>query len=810
MPDPQPRYWKEARRDTALGDFVSISSPVTPHDTLTRAGDYLRVWRLDGVPFEAADPSRIAERHDALCNLLRNLPAGQTAVYQHRIQRHVVDRLTDPQEPPFCAAFSCTYQDRLAAEPMLSREIYLTLLYRPHPSKLARGLAKGARTLRSLEDTQRAALEFMAEKGALVERTLRGFGPRLLGLRAEGDRDYWEAGEFFAYLINGTWRKVVLPRAPGWKVLPNTRLVFGGAKLEIRELDRRRFAVMLDIKEYDGEVEPGTLGALLYEPAEFIETQSFAAMPRRQAIASLTLQRNQLLASEDVARTQIEAMDHALNELGEGSFQMGEYGYTLAVLGDTLEQASQRAANAIGAVAETTAMELVPVDLVADAAWFAQQPGNFRWRPRKAHLSSKAFAALACAHNFMSGKRDGNPWGEALALMRTPAGQPFYLNLHASPPDEDNEGQKLPGNTIFVGQTGSGKTTLLTALLALSRKWPVPPRIVSFSLHRDTEIVIRAMGGTFYTFGPNVPTGLNPLQRPATPERIAHWIALVKHCLHTPELPLLPDDETVIVKAVHTVAGMDPSLRWFSTLRQSLTRDGRNSLYDRFGRWCRGGEHGWVFDMAPDRLQDLDRHPAIGFDYTGIADAPAVKTPIMMELLHIMGGLVNGQPLIYHVAESWKALGDPLFAPFIKNGQKTIRKANGLGVFDTQEVADLVSNENGRTMIEQSVTKLILPNADATRADYVDGLGLTEAEFEIVRSLGATGTRRFLCKQGNDSVQCEFDLTGADDMLTVLSASVDNVELLDTIRAEVGDDPERWLPVLYQRVRERRTLRKAA
>ena len=75
----------------------------------------------------------------------------------------------------------------------------------------------------------------------------------------------------------------------------------------------------------------------------------------------------------------------------------------------------------------------------------------------------------------------------------------------------------------------------------------------------------------------------------------------------------------------------------------------------------------------------------------------------------------------------------------------------------------------------------------------------------------AAGSRRFLCKQGIDSVQCEFDLTGADDMLSVLSSTTDNVELLDDIRAEVGDDPDVWLPVLYRRVRERRTqIRRAA
>ena len=45
--------------------------------------------------------------------------------------------------------------------------------------------------------------------------------------------------------------------------------------------------------------------------------------------------------------------------------------------------------------------------------------GNWQWRPRAAKLTSRAYAALASNHNFPRGKRDGNPWGQALSLLRT-------------------------------------------------------------------------------------------------------------------------------------------------------------------------------------------------------------------------------------------------------------------------------------------------------------------------------------------------------------------------------------------------------
>jgi type IV secretion system protein VirB4 len=107
-------------------------------------------------------------------------------------------------------------------------------------------------------------------------------------------------------------------------------------------------------------------------------------------------------------------------------------------------------------------------------------------------------------------------------------------------------------------------------------------------------------------------------------------------------------------------------------------------------------------------------------------------------------------------------------------------------------------------MVEQSVTKIFLANPEAVREEYVDGFGLSESEFEIVRGLSARGGHRFLVKQGHASAICELDLSGLEEIITVLSATTDNVALLDAIRAQQGNDPNRWLPVLLREARDRR------
>src|SRR6187399_3335497 len=98
---PRPRHWAQALRENPLARFIPFSSLVSPHDVITRGGDYLRVWRLDGVPFECADEHVIAERHEAKCSLLRNLAGGQFALWEHRLHRAIDDSMTLPLAPGF-------------------------------------------------------------------------------------------------------------------------------------------------------------------------------------------------------------------------------------------------------------------------------------------------------------------------------------------------------------------------------------------------------------------------------------------------------------------------------------------------------------------------------------------------------------------------------------------------------------------------------------------------------------------------------------------------------------------------------------
>lgn len=799
-----PRHWSAAPRETPLAAFVPWSSLIDERTVLTRGGDYLRSWRLEGVAFETAGTHWIGDCHESACNLLRTLGGGDFVVWTHLVHRQVTQSLPAPCEPAFAVALDREYQARLLAQPMMATELYLTLLYRPYAGRGTRALAGARKTLAAVRAAQEASLAELAEKSAMLEGALRAFGPQALqSYEHEGAR-YSALCEFLQLLVTGRYQRLPELAGPLHRQLAGVRLFFGGAHVEVRQGAQRRFGTLLDILEYPPAVQPGSLDSLLYQPAEFVQTMSFATLAKRDALAALQTQQKQLLAAQDLAVSQVEQMSQALDEVADGALTVGEFHYSLLVWGQDLAEAQRHAARIGGVLAEQAGVQLAALDLVPDAAYFAQWPGNLAWRARQAKLTSRAFAALSCQHSFAQGKRAGNPWGPALTVLRTPSGTPYFLSLHASPEGEDSQDKKLPGNTFILGATGSGKTTLELFLLAQMRRYAPAPRLVLFDVDRGCEIFVRALRGHYLTLPMGRPTGLNPFEQPPTPAWLHLWEELVRFCVRSEALPLLPRDEAAISAAVRATAALEPRYRRLSALRQSLPKDSQDSLYHRLGRWCRGGPLGWVFDEAPDTLGGIGALPAIGFDYTEFVNEAQIRTPIMLYLLALVESLIDGGRFVYAIAECWKALDDPVFLPFIKYKQKTIRKQNGIGIFDTQSPDDALRSPIARAMVEQCVTKICLPNPDAVAADYIEGFGLTRDEYQIVKGLGQSATRRFLIKQNARSAIAQLDLSGMDEALLVLSGTTDNIALLDELRAKVGDDPDTWLPALRAAARRRR------
>ena len=123
-------------------------------------------------------------------------------------------------------------------------------------------------------------------------------------------------------------------------------------------------------------------------------------------------------------------------------------------------------------------------------------------------------------------------------------------------------------------------------------------------------------------------------------------------------------------------------------------------------------------------------------------------------------------------------------------------------VFGTQSPRDALASPIAHTIVEQCPTQVFFPNGARTGRGLCRWVSPDPPRIPPDQGGALPESRRFLVKQGHNAVVAELDLGGLEDHLAVLSGRTATVELLDRIRAEVGDDPADWMPLFHQRRKE--------
>jgi len=562
---------------------------------------------------------------------------------------------------------------------------------------------------------------------------------------------------------------------------------------------------MLAIKEYPTPSAVGMYNRLLSAPFSLVLTQSFAFLSRAAGQALLQRQYIRMGNAGDFAVSQAAQLKEALDALSSNDFVMGDHHFSLQVLCDLAETQEEvdtgrlKPLNDHVAVARNllgdTGMTVAREDLAMEASFWAQLPGNFSMRPRKAPITSRNFAAMVPFHNYPIGRPHDNHWGDALALLCTSARSPYYFSLHASDPADPDGGSRDTGHTFICGPTGSGKTVFIGFLVSLLQLRGATQ--VIFDKDRGLEILVRALGGEYFELKHGLPTGFNPLQLPLDARHLEFQKSWLRMLVRSGSgQPLSAREGEDLDHALRGTLALEPGARRLSRLLEFLDPTDPEGVHARLARWCAvsRGDYAWIFDNPADSVAKQLRGPTvIGFDVTEFLDHELIRAPITLYMFHLVRQLLDGRRLVCWMDEFWRLLADPAFENFAKDGPKTWRKLNGVMCLATQSASDVLDSAISRTIVEQTPTKVFFPNVDASAEEYTRGFGLSEREFKLVKEQLEPGSRSFLVKQGHHSVVCKLDLKGCDAELAVISGRARHLECMRGLMHEHGSDPAKWL-----------------
>ncbi len=785
----KPSKEKVTKYEVSAAHFIPYRCHWNSDTILTYKEEFIRVIKIKGFAFETADDIDVDLKKNARNNLFKGMATGNLSLYFHTVRRKEKG-FPDGDMPD---AFSRRVNEEWAAkhsdDKSFINEHYLTIIRGQDTSGVAM-LENMAKKLQHKTDKlawEAYMRECYDELDEMTGRILNGFanyGAETLGIVETDDGVHSELLEFLSRLVNAGYAQPISPPlGPISNHIPISRLYFGNKSVEIHNPSSIKHAGLVSIKEYRPSTHAGVFDSFMQMPFELVISQSFSFINRMIAISSMQLQQRRLVQSEDVAVSQIQEIDQALDSAMSGEFAFGNHHFTVLCI----EESPKALESALSmAVVELSNSGITGVreKLNLEPAYWAQLPGNSLYMARRSIVNTFNVAAFASFHNYPSGKRKRNHWGDAVTVFNTISGTPYFFSFHV----------RDVGHTMIIGPTGSGKTVLLNFLCAQAQKFKC--RLFFFDKDRGAEIFLRAIRGRYMVPDAAKNSGFNPFQLEQTSENKAFLVEFIKTLVSINGEIVTPQDMERINEAVNGNYKLPQNQRRLRNIAPFMGLSGPGTLAGRLSMWHSDGSHAKLFDNEAD-LIDFTSARSFGIEMAEILKDKNSIAPVLLYLFHRIQSSLDGSPTMIVLDEAWALIGNAVFAPKIKDWLKVLRKLNTFVVFATQSVEDAAKSSISDTLVQQTSTQIFLPNLKATPL-YREVFMLTEREFTLVKTTDPS-TRFFLVKQDNDGVIARIDLGGMDEVIRILSGRIDTILMLDKVIDEVGDDPEVWIPIFLER-----------
>ncbi len=782
------------KREKPASHHINIIAQYDDKTLLDKSGKLIQIIKLTGLDAFTKDEVTLDLYKKRRNSLFKNFNS-EFALYFYETRR----KINEYPAGKFTDAFSTGVNDKYKKQ-ILKREMYRNELYIAVITKQPEGLInKGFTLLQNLSYVfdEEAKLLYLTKRhkelNDVVEKIISGlsdYQPSVLSTYEKKNVSFSESMPFLSQLINAEENVIPLEVGDISKALPRKRLFFNPriGTVEIRSGDgKSKFIAMLSIKNYAPFTYQGILDELGKLKIEYIITQSFRFYDKHVAKTKMRNQQLDMMQSKDESVSQTEQIDKAFDEAASDEVGYGLHHFTLACFSDNQEELNKHVGTIIAKFSDVD-ITCVREDIGCECAFWAQLPGNFGYVFRSAPISTKNLAAFASLHNEPIGKIKENFWGDAVTVLETFSGRPYYFNFH----------YRDIGNFLIFGASGSGKTVVVGFLLLQSMKFG-GKRII-FDKDRGLEILVRAKGGVYITIKPGQQTGFNPCHLEDTSDNRRFLAELFKKILTTQSEILIESDITLIESVISGMYRLEKSSRQFCHIASFFGTKKPGSLRARFDQWHSDGAYAWVFDNSIDTLNFSSEW--IAFDLTHILSHKECKTPVVMYMTYRSEKALEEERGVIFADEGWQMLDDDYFKVRINDWSRTNRKKNNIFGLATQAANDTVNTTISKTINESAFCKIFFPNSSADRKVYVEELGLTEYEYYLIKSI-PDDKHYFLLVYGRgvnrQSIIVRLNLTGMEDEIAIISAREQTLGLLDQLRTEVGDDPEIWLPLFHQR-----------
>lgn len=781
--------------EKSFGEMLDYVEHYDENTIITKNDDLISIIRIQGFSFETADDIDLESKKQMRNNMLKGLAGDNVSFWFHTIRKEYSNFPEGDFDNIFTKKLNEKWKEKQKLTKSFINEHYISIIKHINSKDLTSNLFEKIKYIiekllgkKKHEIRQKIIKEAYQTLIEVRERIITSFNqyqPYLLGQIEENNIKFSEICKFLAYIANlGHDQKMRVPTQKISSYINTSRIYFGN-NIEVQSLHNNKIAAIVSLKEYRPGTFSGMLDGFLKLQFEFIITQSYQFTEKMTAISKMQLQQRRLMQSEDVAISQIAEIDSALDAAMSGMFGFGLHHLTIMVIADDKKQLDLYLSQAVVAFSNIGVLATIE-NMNLEPAFWSQFPGHSQYIVRKATINTLNLASYASFHNYPSGKINQNHWGDAVTVMQTTSGTPYFFNFHT----------RDVGHTMIIGPTGAGKTMLLNFLATQAQKFK--PRLFFFDKDCGAFLFIKSIRGKYTIINPGSSCHFNPFLLPDNAENRNFLTEWIKILVSSNGENVSAQEIEIINHAIDGAYRLPEKDRKLSNIASFFGIEIGDSLAVRLKMWHSNGAKAGIFDNDHDWL-NFQEGKTFGFDMAEILKDPIALMPILLYIFHKITLSLDGYPTMIILDEAWSLISNPIFAPKIKDWLKVLRKLNAFVVFATQSVEDAANSSISDTLVQQTATQIFLPNLKATDV-YKSVFMLTEREYHLVKTTDPS-TRYFLLKQDINGVMARVNLNGMNDMINILSGRIDLVKQAQEIYKEYGDDPDTWLPIFWKQVK---------
>ncbi|MBV9575247.1 MAG: hypothetical protein JO149_01345, partial [Gammaproteobacteria bacterium] len=424
--------------ETKVATKIPYSYLVDDETIETKSGHLLQTIKIDGLLAETMDDVLIDHELQIRNTLLMSLADSSTSLYFHTIRKKETCLLNGNYDCEFVEKLQTNWNNVLQQKKFYVNAHYITVVKKPPVGK-ARQLSDLFNSLSKKfhEETRnhyrRNMLDEINKITHRILTTLSSYGAKKLSvLNTSSKNNSSELLSFLSYLINLADREIVPPNSDLAAYLPYKRSFFDltTGTMAFRDIQNQsQYAAILSIKNYCGKTSAGLLDVLLDVPAEMIIAQSFSFLDKRYAREKIKEHERNIKQSDDGETRANDAIYSVLDDIGSGGSVTGEHQLSI-LCHETNTSALEKNIGLVDAALSQIGMIAIREDKGIKPAYYSLLPANHAYIIRRAPISSRNMAAFASLHNYSIGKKSGNHWGDAITILETISGTPYYFNFH--------------------------------------------------------------------------------------------------------------------------------------------------------------------------------------------------------------------------------------------------------------------------------------------------------------------------------------------------------------------------------------------